>query len=107
MKIAIIGSTQYLDMMKEHQSDMVHVGHEAWLPFLDHHCETALDIMEANLKLIRWADEVHLFWDCRSPGAWGDFCMAFALGKVVRAMFLEGKSMRNVVEAYSSKVRGE
>ena len=102
-KIAIIGSTQYYDEMKRHEIEMIDAGHEPQLPFLDGHCKTALDIMLKNRALIQWADEVHLFWDCRSPGAWGDFCMAFALRKPVKAIFLETKSMRDVVEAYATE----
>ncbi len=100
MKIAIIGSTQYMDMMKSHQIEMIGEGHEPELPYLDGHSEDVMFIMNYNLNLIKWADEVHLFWDCRSPGAWGDFCMAFALGKRVVPVFLEKKLMRDVVEEY-------
>jgi hypothetical protein len=74
-----------------------------WTPILDANDYTPLEIMQANLANIKWADEIHLFWDCRSPGAWGDFCMAFALNKKVVPVYLEEKLMRDVVREYGEK----
>lgn len=98
MKIAIMGSTQFRERMWDYAE--THELHECRLPAFDDHKETSLEIMQHNLDLIKWADEVHLFWDCRSPGAWGDWCMAFALGKPVKPVYLEPKSMADAVREY-------
>jgi len=102
MKIAIIGSSHYYDQMIEHKSLLELDGHEVELPTLDHHdVSNELDLMERNRAMIIWCDEVHLMWNQRSWGTWGDFCMAFALHKPVKRVFLETKTMGEVVRLYS------
>jgi len=108
MKVAIIGSSQYRKMMEAHAEALVcgpnsPAGCVVRLPILDDYNGTATDIMYRNRDNIEWADEVHLFWDGRSMGAWGDFCMAFALKKPVRAIFLEGRSMMDSIRDYASQ----
>ncbi len=100
MKIAIIGSTQYYSKFVSHKADMEKLGHAVRMPALDDHDMDALQIMTFNLNLIKWADRVDIIWDCRSTCTWGDFCMAFALGKEVGIVYLEEKLMRDVVVNY-------
>lgn len=42
------------------------------------------DICCTNLRAIKKADEVHIFWNSTSRGSLFDFGMTFALGKTVR-----------------------
>jgi hypothetical protein len=103
MKIAIIGSTQYKDKFIQHKTDMEAAGHEVRLPSLDEHDLSPLGILQSNLDLIVWADEIHLIWDCRSVCTWGDFCMAFALEKPVIPVYLEEKLMKDIIIEYAKK----
>ena len=100
MKIAIIGSTQYKDRIILHAEKMLSEGHEVLTPAFDDHDTDALGIMTYNRTIIEWADEVHVIWDCRSVCTWGDFCMAFALRKPVKAIYLEPKLMKDVILEY-------
>jgi len=79
-------------------------GIEAIMPCLDDRPELdELGIMTANLDMIKWADVVCLVWDCRSPGAWGDWCMAFALGKPVWPYYMEPKRLENAIDQYEDQ----
>ena len=82
-------------------------GHTVRLPVLDGDDFSELHILERNRDNIEWADEIHMFWDGRSIGAWGDFCMAFALKKPVKLIYLECKSIRNIVVEYCRKYTEE
>jgi len=102
MKIAIMGSTQYLEKMLALRYSLEKEGHETRLPTLDHRTPevTELMIMEANRAKIEWADMVYFVWDQRSPGAFGDFCMAFALRKSIRLAYIEPKIIANFMRQY-------
>ena len=106
MKVAIIGSTQYKERMEDLYFALLEKGIEAIMPCLDDRPELdELGIMTANLDAIKWADGVCLVWDCRSPGAWGDWCMAFALGKPVWAYYMEPKRLDNAIYQYERQHR--
>ncbi len=101
MKIAIIGSTSYLEKMKAHGCEMKTQGHEVFLPALDDKPElNELGICAYNLENIYQADRVDIFWDCRSMGTIFDFGMAFALGKRIKIIYLEPKTFMNVMKQY-------
>jgi len=105
-KVALIGSTQYEEKMKLYTWSHRNDGWDIKLPFFDSTVgvnTSGLTMMERNLELIKWADEIHIFWDGRSIGTWGDFCMAFALKKKVQILFLEPKSCRNIIKQYEEK----
>lgn len=105
MKIAIIGSTQYLDRMKEHRSILLFQYPCYWvrLPVLDQHPELdELGILTVNREMIEWADEVHVLWDQRSMGTMFDFGMAFALRKHIKIVFLEPKTFTNALKQYEA-----
>jgi len=101
MNITIIGSTIYIEKMKEHFKVLTTDGNFVRLPVFDDCSLSALEICEHNRGLIQWADEIHMFWDGRSMGTWGDFMMAFALGKPVKVIYLNGKTIVDVVKEYS------
>ena len=105
MKITIIGTTAYQDRMHKHVEEMTEKGHEVRIPAFDNHSADfdELDICEYNRNLIEWADEIHMFWDGRSIGTIGDFFVAFALRKPVKIIYLESKTIRNVMLKYAEK----
>ena len=106
MKITLIGSTQYLDKFLRAKRRLEAEGHEVKLPAFDDQSDlNELGIMEYNLEAIKWADEVRVIWDCRSMGTWGDWGMAFALGKPVKIEYLEPKKFENVMKQYFQKVQ--
>lgn len=94
MKIAIIGSAQLRDMMRDYRNDMKAEGHKVRMPCLDDDKDSALEIIEQNRANIIWADKVIVFWDGRSPGTKGDMYMAMALKKPMWFGYLEEKTER-------------
>ena len=104
MKIAIIGTTSYLEKMKHHKYHMERRGHEVRIPVLDDRPELSeIEICDCNLENIKWADRVDIFWDKRSMGTIFDFGMAFALGKKIKRVFMEPKTFMKVMEQYEEK----
>ena len=102
MKIAIIGSTQYVEKFAELANHLRKQGHTVMLPALDAHPELDdLGVCEFNRDMIEQADEVRVIWDARSFGTWGDFMMAFALRKRVVIEYIEEKTMAGVMRKYS------
>ncbi len=100
MKIALIGSSQYVEKFQEVKERLESQGHEVRMPAFDHHNLTELQIMLYNRDLIEWSDEVHMIWDARSLGTWGDYCMAFALRKPVFIEYMEPKRIHNAMWQY-------
>jgi nucleoside 2-deoxyribosyltransferase len=101
MKIAMIGSTHYTELFKEHKRNMEVQGHDVKLPAFDDHLELdELGVCEYNRELIEWADEVHIVWDQRSMGTVFDFGMAFAMRKPIRVVFIEPKTFAGVMRKY-------
>lgn len=105
MKIAIMGSTQYIDKMMNLKHSLEEEGHSVKLPILDTHPKylTELMIMESNRATIEEADMIYFIWDQRSPGAFGDFCMAFALRKSIRLTYIEPKIIANFMRQYEAE----
>jgi len=105
MKIAIMGSTQFLEKMLTLRCSLEEEGHDVVLPVLDNHTSkvTELMIMAANRAKIEWADVIYFVWDQRSPGAFGDFCMAFALRKSIRLAYIEPKIIANFMRQYEAE----
>ena len=99
-KIFCIGSTSYKHMMEAHALDMMDAGHEVRIPKLDDYELDELQICKRNVEDIKWADEVHIFWDQRSTGTIFDFGAAFALGKKVKLIFINLKTFLNVMRWY-------
>ena len=99
-KVFIIGTTAYLDKMKEYQKKLYKRGVNAKIPKFDHDREDELAICEKNREGIEWADEVHIFWDQRSMGTIFDFGMAFALRKPIKIIYLEKKTFAGVMKKY-------
>jgi nucleoside 2-deoxyribosyltransferase len=101
MKVAIIGTTSYLDRMMKHKATLEKAGDDVGLPAFDNdemNLEDAeLQICLYNRDLIKWADEVHLFWDQRSFGTMFDLGMCVALDKPVKAIYIEPKTFKNVI----------
>jgi hypothetical protein len=83
---------------------MEYEGHEVKIPAFDSHPEwNELQIVGYNKALIKWAERIDIIWDGRSFGTWGDFCMAFALDKPVKIIYIEPKTIIKVVEQYATK----
>jgi len=104
MKITIIGSTGLNRKMKNHAKKLREEGNRVRMPAFDNlkGCDE-LQVCECNLKNIKWADEVHIIWDCRSTGTIFDFGMIFALHKPVKLLYLEKKTFRGLMEKYEAK----
>jgi nucleoside 2-deoxyribosyltransferase len=99
-KILMIGSTQYAKSMQTYGVQLALKGHEPRIPFLDNDCDKAIDIMNGNLELIKWADEIHLFWSQRTLGTLLDIGMAFALGKPIKVAYYEKKTIMEFLFDY-------
>jgi len=95
--IAIIGSIQYLDKMKNYADELKKKGYTVHLPKTDFDDLTELEMCIENLKRIKEADEVHVFWDQRSLGTVFDLGMSFALGKKIKVVYLEQKTFANLL----------
>ena len=100
MKIFIIGSTHYQDKMFSHACDLKNDGHEVKLPFFDIDFDNELIICQENIKLIKWADEVHVFWNQRTTGTILDVGAVIALDKPLRIIYMERKTLAGVMEKY-------
>ena len=106
MKVVIIGSTQYVEKIKEHKKKLERKGDTVRIPAFDDHKELdELGVCKYNRKLIKWADEVHVIWDRRSMGTIFDFGMAFALEKPIRIIYLEPKTFEGVMKKYEKEKR--
>ena len=101
MKITLIGSHSYQPKMQDYAQELYRQGHKVKVPAFDSHPNfNELQICEHNLSIISWADEIHIFWDCRSMGTIFDFGMSFALRKKVKVVYLEPKTFMNVMKLY-------
>jgi len=106
MKIMIIGSAGYLDEIKAHQASLRADGHDAEIAAYDALKEAnEFEVCSYNKDRIKWADEVHVFWDSRSIGTLFDIGMAFALDKPMLAIKLQSKTFRNFVLQYDDASR--
>lgn len=97
-KIFIIGSTAYEGKMKSYKAHLEFEGHKVRLCQFDCEGLTEFEIMDRNRKNIRWADEVHIFWDGRSIGTIFDIGMAFALKKTLVLAYLNKKHFLNFLK---------
>ena len=105
LKIAIIGSTHYLEKFLMHKKSMEERGHTVRIPALDDHKELDdLGVCEYNRQMIRWADRVDIIWDQRSMGTLFDFGMAFMSEKPICIIYLEPKTFKGVMEKYEAKM---
>lgn len=107
MKITLIGSHVYKEKMTSYAIQLEEQGHEVKIPAFDSHPDfNELEIVEYNLSIIEWADRVDLFWDKRSMGTVLDFGMVFALKKKFRVVYLESKTVMNLMRQYEEKSNG-
>lgn len=93
-KILIIGSISYKNKILKHKKMYESIGDfEVKVPILDERdcCNDALEIIEKNIEMIKWADTIHMFWDGRSTGTIADWQTAVALNKPVIPVFIEEK----------------
>jgi len=103
MKIAIIGSSQYIDNMFAYSRFLRPKGYEVKLPSFDKDYYDEFEIAKKNREIIEWADEVHIFWDNRSPGTILDFGMCFALRKKIKIVYLEQKTIAGIMKKYEKE----
>jgi len=87
-------------MMEEYADTIEDVDIEVRIPKFDDYELDELQICRRNVDDIKWADEVHVFWDQRSIGTIFDFGAAFALGKKVKLIFINLKTFLNVMRWY-------
>ena len=107
MKILILGTTSYETKMTEHATKLINDGHAVRTPAFDHHPELDdLGVCEYNRGLIRWAEEIHVFWDQRSPGFVFDFGMLFYAQKPIKIIYLGPKTLTGVLTKYEQKMKG-
>ena len=84
MKITIIGTTAYQNKMLKHKKELNAQGYQVKIPAFDNMPDLdEIGVCTYNLDAIKWADEVHVFWDQRSIGTIFDFGMVFALKKPI------------------------
>jgi len=102
MKIFIIGTTAYEDLMVDHAETLELDGHEVRIPKFDDYNVDELQICRRNIEDIKWADEIHVFWDQRSMGTVFDFGAAFALDKPIKIIYMNPKTFANVMRWYAS-----
>jgi len=101
MKITLIGSHAYRNKMSDYKKRLESEGHEVKIPAFDTHPEfNEMQILEYNLNIIVWAERVDIFWDQRSFGTVFDFGMTFALGKPIRVVYMESKTIKNAMKQY-------
>ena len=106
MKIFCIGTTSYKHMMEEYREDLSESRPdlEIRIPKFDDYNLDELQICKRNVGDIKWADEVHIFWDQRSIGTIFDFGAVFALGKKIKLVFINQKTFLNVMRWYEDPV---
>lgn len=102
MKICIIGSTQYRDRILEWKKRLEKDNHEVSIPAFDDMMFTALEVCEYNRAIIFEADEVHMFWDQRSPGVLFDFGMVFAFKKRFKIIYMNQITFKDLMEKYAA-----
>jgi len=101
MKIALFGTTIYQGKMLQYAEGLKELGHEVRLPAFDSHPEfDDLQVCEYNRSLIEWAERIDVFWDNRSVGFIFDFGMIFMARKPVHVVYLEPKTLGNVLVKY-------
>lgn len=105
MKIAIIGSTGLIPKMIEYAGDLQEKGFEVSLPVFDKDTNDIKYLIGENKKRIIAADEVHLFWDGRSPGTIIDIGITIGLGQPLKIIFLEEKSISDYVKLYAEEFK--
>jgi len=104
MRIAIIGSTQYLSKFVSHKKEMESEGHEVRIPALDDKpLLNELGICEYNRNMIEWADRIDIIYDGRSIMTLFDFGMAFMANKPIKIVFYEPKAVKNVFFQYEEQ----
>lgn len=107
MKIAIIGSTGLTPQMYEHKAEMEKKGHEVMMPTFDSQAENEILLVGENKWNIQWADQVHILWDGRSPGTILDIGITIGLSKPLKVIYLEKKSMVEIVKQYAERWKDE
>ncbi len=100
-KIFIIGSTVYVQNMKDYKFQMeLDLHNEVRLPLFDNAPMSEIELCQINKDNIQWSDEVHMFYDGRSMGTVFDFGMCFALNKKVLIVHMNEKTIPNLMRQY-------
>lgn len=96
MKVAVIGSTRYVNRMIDHVLELGGEGIDASTPKFDGPMLNELEVAKSNLNLIKESDEVHVFWDGQSNGVIFDLGMCFALGKPITMVYENYRTFSNL-----------
>jgi hypothetical protein len=103
MRVYILHSGSLKEKAKEHYEKLRAEGNEPYLPFLDTAQDMPeLEICKKNLEAITNAEEVHVIWDGHSRGSIFDFGMTFALKKPIKLIYIEPKSIINLMKQYEN-----
>ena len=104
-KITLIGTHVYEHMMSQYKTTLTSAGCLVRMPTFDHTSQSnsAYDIMMLNKESIEWCDEVHMFWDQRSLGTLIDFGMTIGLGKLLRVVFVENRTILDGIMEYEKR----
>jgi diphthamide synthase subunit DPH2 len=104
MKVCIIGSSQYRDKILEHKQILEAEGHTVLIPAFDSHPDLDdFGVCRHNCRIIESAERVDVIWDNRSTGFIFDFGMVFALGKPIKIIYIESKTLEGVLRKYASR----
>jgi nucleoside 2-deoxyribosyltransferase len=96
------------EMLNNYVALLEKQGNSVYLPKRDapQNSKTGYEIVEDELKAIKEADRIDIFWDINSKGSHFDLGMAYALNKHFRIVFLfqedvKEKSYIKVIKKYS------
>lgn len=108
MKIALIGSTQYINKFIDVKKRLEREGHTVLMPAFDNYGGmNELEVCKYNRSMIKKVDEIHVIWDNRSSGTIFDMGMCFALRKKIIIEYIESKTFENLFRLYEQQFKQE
>jgi len=73
------------EKLESYTKKLICDGHEVHLPHIHTNQDnTSIGICDENVEAIKWADEIHIFFDSTSTGSHFDMGAAFVLGKPIK-----------------------
>ena len=101
-------------MIGRYVADLEKAGHKAHWPArgdTNQDDPVGLRICNDNLSAIKYADEIHIWWNKKSSGSLFDFGMAFALGKRIVLInpdlvwkIIEEENRKGVIKSFNKVV---
>lgn len=95
---SVRGATEEVrQKLEDYTVDLESKGYDVHLPHRDTNQEnTSMGICDQNVAAIKWADEIHIFFNKDSTGSYFDMGAAFALDKPIKV--IENESFEVVDE---------